>query len=84
MLNNVIAFTKDNWKTVSLAICQMVVAENLFGKVVASNKLMITNINDAGESTFLVDKIICQSKYGFIIRKFTKTLNLYSRSWDFD
>lgn len=57
MLNNVIAFTKDNWKTVSLAICpDGVVAENLFGKVVASNKLMITNINDAGESTFLVDK----------------------------
>ena len=57
MLNNVLAMTTDGWKTVSLAITPKgVVAENIFGKIVASNKLLITNINDSGESTFTVDK----------------------------
>ena len=57
MLNNVLAMTTDGWKSVSLAVTPRgIVGENIFGKVVASNKLLITNINDSGESTFKVDK----------------------------
>lgn len=57
MLNNIIAFTKDNWKTCSTAItADGIVSESLYGKVVGSNKLIITNMNEKGESSFIVDK----------------------------
>lgn len=57
MLNNIIALTKDNWKSCSTAItADGVVAEQLYGKVVGSNKLIITNMNSSGESSFLVDE----------------------------
>lgn len=57
IVNNCLAFTRDNWRTVSTAVSPMgVVAEQIYGKIVGSNKLIITNMNDEGESSFLVDK----------------------------
>lgn len=57
MINNVIAFTSDNWTTVGTAItADGIAAKQLYGKVIGSNKLIITNVNDNGESSFLVDK----------------------------
>ena len=37
-------------------VLNAVVAQQLYGKLVGSNKLIITNVNDNGESSFLVDK----------------------------
>lgn len=57
MLNNVIAFTQDNWETCSTAISPRgVIAQELYGKIVGSNRLIITNMNASGESSFLVDE----------------------------
>lgn len=56
MINNVIAFTKDNWDTVGTAItADGICAPALYGKIIGSNKLIITNMNDSGQSSFLVD-----------------------------
>ncbi|GCD11791.1 phage tail protein [Clostridium tagluense] len=56
MLNNVIAFTTDGWETCSTAITPYgIVAQEIYGKIVGSNRLIITNMNDSGESSFLVD-----------------------------
>lgn len=44
MLNNVIAFTSDNWETCSLAITPYgVYAPAVYGKLLAGNELLITN-----------------------------------------
>lgn len=56
LVNNVLAMTQDNWNTVSLcASPQGLIAEQLYGKIIGSNKLIITNMNENGESSFLVD-----------------------------
>lgn len=56
MINNCIAMTKDGWNSCSLAITPSgICAEQIYGKVIGSNKLIITNMNDKGESSFLVD-----------------------------
>ncbi|MBC2580837.1 phage tail protein [Clostridium sp. DJ247] len=56
MLNNVIAFTQDGWQSCSLAITPKgIVGQEIYGKIIGSNKLVITNMNDQGESSFLVD-----------------------------
>ncbi|MCD3241437.1 hypothetical protein G8V07_16220 [Clostridium botulinum D/C] len=48
--------TDDNWNSCKLAINPKgIVAEQIYGKVIGSNKLIITNMNDKGESSFLVD-----------------------------
>lgn len=57
IVNNVIAFTQDGWDSVSLAITPRgLTAETIIGKLVASNKLLITNRNSSGMSSFVVDE----------------------------
>lgn len=52
MINNCIAFTEDNWETASLSLTPKgIVAKNLYGQVIGSEKLIITNT----EGSFLVD-----------------------------
>lgn len=52
MLNNVIAFTRDGWKSSSLAITpEGVYAEHLFGQIIAGENLAITT----ADSSFRVD-----------------------------
>ena len=61
LINNVLAFTRDNWQTSSLALGEIVmpdgssayglVAEAVVGKLIAGNQLTIANEN----STFMVD-----------------------------
>ncbi|MCD3252465.1 phage tail protein [Clostridium botulinum] len=56
LVNNTLAFTQDGWNSCSVAINpQGICAPALYGKVIGSNKLIITNMNDKGESSFLVD-----------------------------
>lgn len=52
LLSNVIAFTSDGWNTANLAITPSgIVGQNIYGKVIGSTKLMITNTN----GSFVVD-----------------------------
>lgn len=44
MLNDIIAFTNDGWETASLAITpEGIVGQEIYGKVIGSNRLVITN-----------------------------------------
>lgn len=61
LIGNMLAFTRDNWDTASLALGEIIgpdgnatyglVAETIVGNLVASNELMITNANN----TFVVN-----------------------------
>lgn len=64
MTNNVIAFTKDNWQSASMAVGHVyignndyygVVAEALVGNLIAGNQLVITDNADPDKATFRVD-----------------------------
>lgn len=64
MINNMIAFTDDNWNTVKTALGKIetpqgnsfgLVAESVYGHLLAGNNLVITGENDAGEMEFKVD-----------------------------
>ena len=61
MINNMIAFTNDNWDTVKTAIGNVdgnwgIVAENVLGTLIAGENLVITNTNTNGELSFKVDQ----------------------------
>lgn len=56
IVNNCLAMTTDSWESVNLAITPRgIIAEQLYGKIIGSNKLIITNMNENGESSFIVD-----------------------------
>lgn len=56
IVNNCLAMTTDSWQSVNLAITPRgIIAEQLYGKIIGSNKLIITNMNESGESSFIVD-----------------------------
>ncbi|MCY6958282.1 phage tail protein [Clostridium brassicae] len=56
IINNTIAFTDSEWENCSVAITPKgICAPALYGKIIGSNKLIITNMNENGESSFLVD-----------------------------
>lgn len=64
MINNMIAFTDDNWNTVKTALGKIetpqgnsfgLVAESVYGHLLAGNNLVITGENAAGEMEFKVD-----------------------------
>lgn len=56
IVNNCLAMTIDSWQNVNLAITPRgIIAEQLYGKIIGSNKLIITNMNESGESSFIVD-----------------------------
>ena len=56
IVNNCLAMTTDSWQSVNLAITPRgIIAEQLYGKIIGSNKLIITNMNENGESSFIVD-----------------------------
>lgn len=61
LINNMIAFTDDNWDTVRTAIGNVngnwgIVAENVLGTLIAGENLVITNTNTNGELSFKVDQ----------------------------
>ena len=64
MTNNVLAFTRDNWQSASMAIGHVyignndyygVVAEAIVGNLIAGNELVVTDNVDPDKATFRVD-----------------------------
>jgi len=73
LLNNVLAFTTDNWQTASLAITPYgVYAPAVYGKLLAGNKLLITN--ESGSFKVDGNSMIAHNMYLSLENDFNRVL----------